>query len=105
MRIIYVTACMPFGTAETFVIDEAQQLLIAHEVLIVPRSPRTPGPHPTSLLAHARREALYSPTVLSTAVRLFLHKPLQVLSSSRCLLLTRSPKVAIRNFAVLPNAL
>jgi colanic acid/amylovoran biosynthesis glycosyltransferase len=105
MRIIYVTACMPFGTAEAFVIDEVHQLLGAHQVLIVPRSPGAPGPHGTSLIAHARREGLFSPSVLSTAIRLFVRMPIRVLSSARCLLQTRSPRVAIRNLAILPKAL
>lgn len=105
MRIIYVTACMPFGTAETFIIDELNELLGQHEVLIVPRSPGKRGPHGTSLIAHTRRENLLSPRVLGSAVSLFVHTPRLVVNSARDVFRTDSLSVAFRNLAVLPKAL
>ncbi len=105
MRIIYVTACMPFGAAETFLIDELNELLGKHEVLIVPRSPGKPGPHGASLIAYTRREALLSPHVLRSAVARFARMPLPVLNSTRCVLQTHSLIMALRNAAVLPKAL
>jgi colanic acid/amylovoran biosynthesis glycosyltransferase len=105
MRIIYVTACLPFGATEAFLIDELNQLLGTHQVLIVPRSPGKPGPHGASLVAHARRENLLSAQVLRTAMRLFVRMPVRVLKSARCLLRTRSLPVAVRNLVVLPKAL
>jgi len=105
MRIIYVTACMPFGTAETFIIDELNELLDRHKVLIVPRSPGKPGPHATSLIAYTRREALLSPRVLTSAVGRFIRMPRRVLNSAGCVLRTHSLIMALRNIAVLPKAL
>src|SRR5579859_2664281 len=105
MRIIYVTACMPYGTAEAFIIDELQQLVGTHQVLIVPRSPGAPGPHATRFVPLARREGLLSPNVLMTAIRLVAQMPLRILRSSSCLLQTRTLAVAARNLAILPKAL
>ena len=105
MRIIYVTACMPFGTAEAFVIDELRQLLRTQHVLIVPRSPGAPGPHAASFVAHTKRESLLSLRVIGTAIHVFVRMPLRVLSSIRCLLQFRFPKTTVRNLAVVPKAL
>jgi colanic acid/amylovoran biosynthesis glycosyltransferase len=105
MRIIYVTACLPFGAAEAFIIDELNELLGKHEVLIVPRSPGKPGPHGASLLAFTRRETLLSPRVLGSAVGCFVRMPRRVLNSARCVLRTHSLIIALRNLAVLPKAL
>jgi colanic acid/amylovoran biosynthesis glycosyltransferase len=105
MRIIYVTACMPFGATETFIIDELNELLSTHEVLIVPRSPGKPGPHCVNLIAYSKGEALLSPQVLKSAVARFARMPWQVLNSTRCVLRTHSLIMALRNVAVLPKAL
>jgi len=105
MRIIYVTACLPFGAKEAFLIDELNQLLGTHEVLIVPRSPGKPGPNGASLAAHTKRESLLSAQVIWTAMRLFARMPVRILKSARCLLRTRSLPIVVRNLAVLPKAL
>ena len=40
MKIIYLTASMPYGTGETFFIEEVRELLSrGHQVFVVPRSP------------------------------------------------------------------
>ena len=96
---------MPFGTAETFIIDELNELLGRHEVLIVPRSPGKPGLHGTNLIAHTRRETLLSPRVLGSATSRFVHTPRLVVNSARSVLRTGSLSVALRNLAVLPKAL
>ena len=46
MRIIYITSSMPYGSRETFVISEVEEVRKqGHEVLIVPMHPRGPVLH------------------------------------------------------------
>lgn len=105
MRIIYVTACMPFGTAEAFIIDEIRELLVKHDVLIVPRSPGKLGAHGASLAKHTNRESLLSLRVVTTALGLLTRMPGRVFSSASCVRRSRSLAIALRNLAVLPKAL
>ncbi len=105
MRILYITACMPFGNAETFVIGEIAELLRRHEVLIVPRSPGKPGPHATWLVPFSRRERLCSWRVLFGAARAFARKPRESAASLKCLLHSSSPRTFLRNLAVAPKGL
>jgi colanic acid/amylovoran biosynthesis glycosyltransferase len=105
MRILYVTACMPFGTAEAFLTDELRELLARHEVLIVPRSPGKGGQNGGSLVSHAKREGLLSFQVITTALSVFASMPGKTVASAACLLRSQSLAVAYRNLAVLPKAL
>ena len=105
MRIIYVTASMPYGPAETFIIDEIGELLLRHEVLIVPRSPGALGKHAARLAPFTRSESLFSPKVLATAVGAFIRRPAQVAVAALRLMRTGSLRTALRNLAILPKAL
>jgi colanic acid/amylovoran biosynthesis glycosyltransferase len=105
MRIIYVTACMPFGSAEAFIIEEIRELLVKHAVLIVPRSPGKLGPNGAGLAKHTNRESLLSLRVVTTALGLLARAPGRVFSSASCLRRSRSFAIALRNLAVLPKAL
>jgi glycosyltransferase involved in cell wall biosynthesis len=96
---------MPFGSAEAFIIDEIRELLVKHDVLIVPRSPGKLGPHGAGLARHTNRQSLLSFQVVSTAVGLLLRMPGRVFSSASCLRRSRSLAIAFRNLAVLPKAL
>ena len=106
MKIVYVTARLPHGCDEAFVVPEIEQLLRSgHEVLVVPRSPRGVIMHGQELLPRARREALYSPRVLGAAAAEMLAAPARTVAAVRVLLESRSPGVAIKNLAVVPKAL
>ena len=105
MRILYVTACLPCGAAEAFIVDELTQLAIKNDVLIIPRSPGRPGPHGMNLLPYTRREGLLSLRVLLTAIKVFVKQPISVLRACRPLTKCRSPRVFVRNVAVVPKAL
>lgn len=96
---------MPFGAAEAFIIDEIQELLLRHEVLVVPRSPGKLGPHAAGLVKYTRRENLLSFEVLRNALLLSIKVPGPVAASARHFLRSRSLGVALRNFAVFPKAL
>jgi colanic acid/amylovoran biosynthesis glycosyltransferase len=106
VKIIYVTACLPHGSDEAFVIPEINQLMRSgHEVLVIPRSPRGGIIHGHELLKCAQREALYSPRVLKAAAAAALVAPDPTVAAVRPLLGSRSPALAIKNLAIVPKAL
>jgi colanic acid/amylovoran biosynthesis glycosyltransferase len=106
MRIIYVTACLPHGTDEAFILPEIRQLIRSgHEVLVVPRSARGPIVHGHELLERARREALCSKRVLKAAAGVALAAPAKTAKALRTLLASRSLAVTVKNLAVVPKAL
>jgi colanic acid/amylovoran biosynthesis glycosyltransferase len=106
VKIIYVTASLPHGSDEAFVIPEINQLIRSgHQVLVVPRSPRGLILHGHELMKCARREILCSPRVLKTAAAVTLAAPDQVAAALRSLLRSRSLAVALKNLAVVPKAL
>ena len=106
MRIIYVTANLPHGTDEAFIVPEIGQMNQSrHEVLVIPRSPRGPIVHGHELLQQARRESLCSAQVLRTAARVALVAPGQIVGAARFLLKSRSAAVLLKNLAIVPKAL
>lgn len=105
MRILYVTALMPYGPGETFLIDEIKELQRRNEVLIVPRSPAKLGQHGAWLEPYTRCERLLSRRVLNRALRLFAEAPQRVAANARFLFRSRSLVIAAHNLAVFPKAL
>jgi colanic acid/amylovoran biosynthesis glycosyltransferase len=106
VKIIYVTARLPHGTDEAFVIPEVQRLIrLGHEVLVIPRSPGGPILHGRSLLGHARLEMLFSFRVLKAAAFAVLQIRTKLAGIVLSILGTRSPAVAMKNLAVVPKAL
>jgi colanic acid/amylovoran biosynthesis glycosyltransferase len=106
VRILYVTARLPHGTDEAFIIPEIRQLVRGgHEVLVVPRSPRGVILHGSELLNQSHREAIFSPGVLKSAAMTALAAPRRTVEAIRPLLASRSFAVAIKNLAVVPKAL
>lgn len=106
MRVIFVTANLPHGTDEAFIVPEIGELIRAgHQVLVVPRSPGGPVIHGQDLLAHTRREGLYSANVMVRAARTAGRSPVATARSIATLLKSRSAGVAAKNFAIVPKAL
>jgi glycosyltransferase involved in cell wall biosynthesis len=106
VRIIYVTANLPHGSDEAFIMPEIRELMRrGHEVLVIPRSPQGRIIHGHGFLQYARREALYSPRVIRAAAGAMLARPRRTIAATRPLLDSRSAMVAIKNFAIVPKAL
>jgi glycosyltransferase involved in cell wall biosynthesis len=106
MRIIYVTAQLPHGTDEAFIVPEIRQLVRAgHEVLVIPRSPRGAIVHGSEFLDRSVRTALFSPGVLKTAISTALADPPRTAEALRSLAGSRSLGVKIKNLTVVPKAL
>jgi glycosyltransferase involved in cell wall biosynthesis len=105
VRIIYVTANLPYGTDEAFLVAEVAQLSRAgHEVVVVPRSPTGVILHGSELLDRARMEGLFSPQVLQAAAMKALSRPAEMGLASQIVRASRSLSVAAKNLAVLPKA-
>src|SRR5260370_27575528 len=108
MRIIYVTASLPFGPGEAFIIAEIRELLRrGHEVLVVPRSRWGKVMHgdAEALLPQTVGQPVLSYEILRSALYLFWQIPLRALMALSLLLQTRSPRVMLKNLAVYPKGL
>ena len=106
MRIIYVTARLPHGANEAFILPEIRQIVRAgHDVLVVPRSPRGAILHGTELLDRSFREGVFSPSVFKAAINTVLVAPGQTAEAVRLLAGSRSLTVRLKNVAVVPKAL
>src|SRR5437868_2848954 len=78
MRLIYVTAMLPCGPMESFIIPEIQELRArGHEVLVVPMYPRGPIVHDDakSFAAVTRSERLVSAHIVRDALKTFGGQP------------------------------
>jgi len=105
VKIVYVTANLPHGSDEAFVVPEIRQLVRSgHDVLVVPRSPRGDIVHGHELVERARRETLCSGRVLKAAAAAMLASSRRTAAAVRPLFSSRSPKVALKNFTVVPKA-
>jgi glycosyltransferase involved in cell wall biosynthesis len=105
MRLIYVTANLPHGTDEAFLIPEIACLRhLGHEVLIVPRSPTGDIVHGTELLNCSQREALLSRNVLQATVMATMTQFGRLTALIQRARTSRSAKISAKNLAVLPKA-
>ena len=105
MRLIYVTAYLPDGASEAFIIPEIEALTrLGHQVLVVPRSPGGGVVHGEDLVAISRRERLFSPRVLKAALQVSAAAPIRALSAATCAFQSRSAWLAMKNLAVVPKA-
>jgi len=100
VKIIYVTANLPYGSTEAFIVPEIRELTRSgHQVLVVPRSPRGPMVHGREILTQTLREPLFSARVLRAAA------PRGSIEGMRLLQESGSVAIAIKNLAVVPKAL
>lgn len=107
MKIAYITAHTPFGSGETFVMEEILTMAdLGAEILIIPRNPPKEVYHGQAkqLLNHA----VWLPLI---SMRILFHflKALAMNSRMRSLLLaifknSRTPKILLKNLAVTPKA-
>lgn len=106
MRIIYVTARLPHGSDEAFIVPEIRQLVrTGHEVLVVPRSPRGAILHGAELLDRSLRAGVVSACVLKSAAKMALSAPRRTAEALNSLGASRSLGVRIKNLAIVPKAL
>jgi colanic acid/amylovoran biosynthesis glycosyltransferase len=106
LKIVYVTANLPHGTDEAFIMPEIGQLTEAgHDVLVVPRSPHGLILHGHELLRQSRQEGLYSTQVLRSAATAMRVAPSRTIAAARPLLKSRSTPHFLKNLAIIPKAM
>jgi len=105
MKIIYVTAQLPHGCDEAFIVPEINQLMRSgHQVLVIPRSPRGRVLHGQDLLPFSRLASLFSPDVLLTAASSTLRTPGRVAEAIRLTRGGRSRAIDLKNLTVVAKA-
>lgn len=106
MRIIFVTAHLPYGTDEAFIVPEIEELIRAgHQVLVVPRSPHGAVIHGETLVADSRIESLCSAPVLRKAAEVARAAPRDTAGAIADLFTGSTPLMTLKNLAVVPKAL
>lgn len=107
-RLVYLTATMPFGPEEQFLVAEAQELLRQGcDILIVPRSPKGEvfNQDASELAMHSLRRSLLSPSVLALAALEAVKHPRATGRIITLLLRSRGVSVMARNVLVLAKGL
>jgi colanic acid/amylovoran biosynthesis glycosyltransferase len=107
-RLIYITASMPFGPGEQFLVPEAHELIRrGYDVLIVPRSPKGAvfNRDALGLDRDSLRQPLFGPFVLFSAALEFLRHPITATNAFAALFGNKDVRVLAKNAAVFPKAL
>lgn len=107
-HLVYVTATMPFGPEEQFLVAEARELVRQGcRILIVPRSPkgRLFNQDAAALLHCSLRRSLLSPSVLVLGVLEGLKHPRATARVLALLAKSRGVSVAVRNALVVAKGL
>ncbi len=107
MRIIYVTASLPYGSNEAYVADEVEELeRLGHTVLVVPRSPAGPAMHAAWMVDRTLRQPLFSARLCREAFSECNASGSRVLHSLPGLFdPLHMPKTTLKNLAVVPKAI
>ncbi len=107
MKIIYVTASLPYGTTEVFAIPEVRELIDrGHEVRLVPMTSRTPVPHSDAepFLPITEYASLLSRPVLGATPEV-ARAPLKAMSALSRVLKGQNNLVRRKNLGSFPKAL
>jgi len=108
MRLLYVTAALPYGPGEAFVIPELVELgRQGHELRVVPTRARGPIVHDDARVLErlVEQPALLSPAIVWGATIAVAAAPLRTARATRTIFRSRSPRVLAKNAAVVPKAL
>ena len=107
MNVLYVTATLPFGRPEAFLIPEITSVGGAHAVTVVPVRPRGDVVHTDAagLLALTIQDGLLSRRIVRTALRQMTSAPMLTLSTLAPLFHSRTPRILVKNLAVVPKGL
>jgi glycosyltransferase involved in cell wall biosynthesis len=108
MKLLYVTAALPYGPGEAFVIPELSELAHqGHELCIVPTRARGPIVHEDARALEGRTEepALLSLPIVRGAAIAAVRSPVRTARALLTIFHSRSPLIFAKNVAVLPKAL
>ena len=108
MRILYVTATLPAGKGEAFLVPEVDELLRqGHDVRIVPRSPEGAFVHNDARHLQSRScvAPLLGTAIVAAALLEATTHPLAALRTLAMLFCCRSPQTILKNLIVYPKGL
>jgi glycosyltransferase involved in cell wall biosynthesis len=108
MKILYITAELPYSTQEAFVIPELKEALQrGHEIRIVPRSPRSAVAHRDAqpLIEHAICRPLLCGEVIGAALIEAVQRPGRALKALGLVMQSGSPAILARNLGMFPKGL
>jgi colanic acid/amylovoran biosynthesis glycosyltransferase len=108
VKIVYVTAMLPYGNGEPFLIPEIVELMRkGHEVRIVPVLPRAPVVHDDAraLALCTASHSVISIEIVLGALLEFLRSPVRSLAALSLLLHSRTPRIFVKNLAVFAKGL
>jgi len=107
MNVLYVTATLPFGRPEAFLIPEITCVGDSHPVTIVPVRPRGAVVHTDAmgLASRTLQDGLLSAAIVRGAVCQTAVAPARTLSTLTLLLRSRTPRILVKNLAVFPKGL
>jgi glycosyltransferase involved in cell wall biosynthesis len=105
--VIYVTATLPFGRPEAFLIPEIARVGGTNRVRVVPVRPRGEVVHSDAepLVPGTIREGLFSVRVLAGALAAAVSSPGRTWSALAPLRHSRSPRILAKNLMVFPKGL
>ena len=107
-RVVYVTASLPYGGSEHFVVPEIDELIRQGiDVIVCPRQQSSVAvtADRRHLLSRTIEPRLFSPAIAAAAVRELARSPLRVVRAIGILRESRSRAVLAKNLAVVPKAL
>lgn len=108
MHLAYVTAALPFGFSETFIVPEVVELRErGHRVTVIPIRPRGPVVHEDArqLADDAISAPLVSLWILASALAELMRTPTRVVRAALLLAMSRNPRIFFKNLAVFPKGL
>jgi colanic acid/amylovoran biosynthesis glycosyltransferase len=107
-RVVYVTASLPYGDDERFVVPEIEELeRQGVEVVICPRGWLTPHVESDTrhLLGKTLEPRLISAAIVATALRELAQSPRRGARAIWQLRRSRSPRMLLKNLAIVPKGL
>lgn len=108
MKIIYITASLPYGNTEIFAIPEMRELMRrGHEVRIVPMARYSKLPHSDAepFLTLTLYKPLFSATTVTTGLAQLVRRPLSVGRVIDKLTKDQPKNIVKKNRAILPRSL
>jgi glycosyltransferase involved in cell wall biosynthesis len=106
MHIVYLTAAMPFGLGETFVIPEILELQRrGHQVTVIPVRPVCAVFHEDARALTTIAEPIVSLSIIGKALAEIVRAPMPALRSLLLLATSRNIRVLLKNLAVFPKSL
>jgi colanic acid/amylovoran biosynthesis glycosyltransferase len=108
MHLVYVTAALPYGSVEAYIVPEILELMKrGHQVTVIPVRPLASVIHKDAQMLNGSTigQPVLSPNIVLSALAETMRSPLPTARSARSLTASRNGLLFIKNAAVFPKAL